>query len=296
MGHELVRATKKIAVRMTGINPYYMTSVKFGLAAATLQHVSNGRFGMVLAAGGQHMLQTFGLDWVSPVTKIRETITMIKQLITGDLVKFNGKTVTAKGNQLWFEAPKKIPFYIGTQGPKLLQLAGEIASGVVIDGGTPAFAEWALARINEGASRSGRDIEKEIEEHKFWLHTTLPVSISEDRDDACERIRRFIPYVFYTMSEERRKRAGVPESLVTEVQRLLQDQSPNSFDQAKELCSNAIIQKIAPVGTPEDAIRYLKNSQQSGWNGFDLYPGTKKEQKTEETLKFLAEDVRPQFK
>ena len=60
-----------------------------------------------------------------------------------------------------------IPLYVAASGPKTLELAGEVADGVIIQTGLlPEVVEDALACIRRGAERAGRDFDK-IVAHRY---------------------------------------------------------------------------------------------------------------------------------
>ena len=73
-------------------------------------------------------------------------------------------------------------------------------------------------------------------------------------------------------------------------------QTMDSFDQAEKLCTEELITKLSPVGTPEDVIRYLKRGIKEGYNGFTFHVSTKPGRGAEETLKMFAEHVIPEFR
>ncbi|MHA1712883.1 MAG: LLM class flavin-dependent oxidoreductase [Candidatus Ranarchaeia archaeon] len=288
--------TKKIPIRLTVVNPYYMHPVKIALFAATIQYASNNRFGISFAGGSRDTLHSFGMDWVHPEPTIREAIHVFRALLKGGVIHFKGKMITADGNDMWFDPPPRIPVYIGCQRKHLMRLSGEITDGVILDSAPPDFAPYALENIRIGANRVGRDIDSEIENGTFWFHSCPSLSVSEDREEAFERVRGSVPYSFQTMSEERRKRSGLPPSLVEKIQQLMHRQTMEAFEKAKKLCTNDVIQKLDPVGTPEDVIRYIKRGEQAGYNGFGFRVSTKEGRGAEETLRLFAEHVSPAFR
>ena len=54
-----------------------------------------------------------------------------------------------------FTTPK-IPIYIGAQGPKMLELAGAISDGVLINASHPDDFKFAVPMIHKGAEKAGR--------------------------------------------------------------------------------------------------------------------------------------------
>jgi alkanesulfonate monooxygenase SsuD/methylene tetrahydromethanopterin reductase-like flavin-dependent oxidoreductase (luciferase family) len=236
-----------------------------------------------------------GLDWVHPEPTIRESILVFRQLLKGEQINFEGKMVTAKGNQIWFTPPPEIPLYIGCQRKWLLRLAGEITNGVIIDSATPNFASWALEQLKEGASRVDRDLDTEIENGSFWFQTVLPLSISEDREIAFDRVRNSMPFSLQTMSQKRQELSGMSPEFVKKVQTLVAVQTPEAVQNAKELFTNNIIQKLAPAGNPDDVIRFLKRLVEKGYNGVCFHIQTKLGRGGDETLQLFADHVMSNF-
>ena len=60
----------------------------------------------------------------------------------------NGETIKFAGARLAFNAGK-IPIYLGAQGPKMLELAGEIADGVLINASNPKDFKVAVEQIRK---------------------------------------------------------------------------------------------------------------------------------------------------
>jgi 5,10-methylenetetrahydromethanopterin reductase len=65
-----------------------------------------------------------------------------------------------------------IPIYVASRGPRMLELAGEVADGVMIGGyATPPGFRWALRHVEAGIAGSGRqasDVRR-----LAWLYTSL---------------------------------------------------------------------------------------------------------------------------
>ena len=59
---------------------------------------------------------------------------------------------------LRFAARADIPVYISASGPQTLELAGEVADGVILLVGLfPEALAWALEHVDRGAAKAGRD-------------------------------------------------------------------------------------------------------------------------------------------
>ena len=89
------------------------------------------------------------------LAEMRQAIVEIKALLNGETVSFHGTS-----GRLQFAAKRPIPVLMAASGPKSIELAGEVADGVMLlVGFTPGIVNAALERLEAGAKRSGRRLE-----------------------------------------------------------------------------------------------------------------------------------------
>jgi 5,10-methylenetetrahydromethanopterin reductase len=100
-------------------------------ALATLNELSGGRALVTIVAGGSMVLPPMGIAREAPLTVVRETTEIMRQLWTGDAISWQGRRYrlnsarSAMGRQ-------EIPIWLAGRGPKMLALAGALADGVVL--------------------------------------------------------------------------------------------------------------------------------------------------------------------
>ncbi len=113
---------------------------------------------MVLGIGaGDRPLLALGMKPAS-VDSLRASIDAIRALWRGAHVDVQDAAFTLRDAHLRFPARPEIPIYISASGPRTLELAGEIADGVILLVGLfPEALAWALEHIDRGASKGGRD-------------------------------------------------------------------------------------------------------------------------------------------
>jgi 5,10-methylenetetrahydromethanopterin reductase len=152
-------ATERIQLGLAVTNPYTRHPVQIARAAGLLGELAEGRFLLGLGAGNRpRVLHGFGLAQTGVIPRLRETITIVRRLLTGETIDYSSPTLTLNEVGLDYTPPYRVPIYIGTRGPKLLALAGELADGVFMEGlFTPGGLAWARAQVAEGAVRAGRD-------------------------------------------------------------------------------------------------------------------------------------------
>ncbi len=101
-------------------------------ALATVDDVSGGRAFLTLVAGGTMVLEPLGLAREKPLTVVRESIEMMRLLWSGEPVSWEGNVFGLNNAQLTAGCRRDIPIWIAARGPRLLELAGEVADGVVL--------------------------------------------------------------------------------------------------------------------------------------------------------------------
>lgn len=100
-------------------------------ALATLNELSGGRALVTLVAGGSMVLPPMGIAREAPLTVVKETIEILRQLWTGGSVSWQGQRYRLEGARLAL-GPQNIPIWLAGRGPKMLALAGTLADGVVM--------------------------------------------------------------------------------------------------------------------------------------------------------------------
>ncbi len=120
-----------------------------------------GRFVLGLGASTPNMIDRwYGLDYARPLTRVRETVALLRQILAGGKSDFAGQTLRSHGFRLQALPSQPVPIVLGAIGGKMLELAGEIADGVVLNDFTPPDRlSYALEHLDAGAKRAGRRVE-----------------------------------------------------------------------------------------------------------------------------------------
>ena len=121
-------------------------------AAATLERLAPGR--AVLGVGsGDSSIRTLGLA-PSKLARMREQSALLRELLAARPASFEGREMTVRA-----ASGRPLPLYLAATGPKALELAGEIADGVLVLAGFSAeLIERSISRIAAGAARGGREL------------------------------------------------------------------------------------------------------------------------------------------
>jgi 5,10-methylenetetrahydromethanopterin reductase len=120
--------------------------------AHSLEEIAPGRIDLTVAPG---FLSTRSIGQPrAPVAVMREAIGELRRLLGGEAVEF-GSTTTRLRNR----SAKPTPVYMLAAGPRMIELAGEVADGAFLMVGLhPAAVRAARARLEAGAKRAGRSL------------------------------------------------------------------------------------------------------------------------------------------
>lgn len=167
-------------------NPYSRHPALLAAAMATLDDLSGGRTVLGLGAGGTNH-RALGIRRDAPAVALREAIEVIRALWAGAEVTLRGRVVQAVEARLEFPPTRPIPIYLGARGPRVLELAGELADGVIVGNvATPRGWRYALEHVLAGTRRSGRDASR------LSLAAWLYCAISDRLEAAVEAIRPLV--------------------------------------------------------------------------------------------------------
>ncbi|MGI9287225.1 MAG: LLM class flavin-dependent oxidoreductase [Pseudomonadales bacterium] len=185
--------TSKIALGTAISSVFARSASTIGMAAATVDELSDGRFRLGLGTSHKFQVETeHGLVHEKPITRLKETIKIVEQMMEkGTVENFEGKVYNIPKYELWFEPTrKKIPMYLGAVQPQMLQNAGEFAEGAILTWCSTHYIGSAVENIKIGAERAGRDA-SEVDISLF-----LGGGISDDKDPMRNNVREIVaPYV-----------------------------------------------------------------------------------------------------
>jgi len=152
-------ATRRIRLGTSISSVFVRSATTIGMAAATVDQLANGRF--ILGLGGSHRVQVepeHGIPFVQPTARLRDTISIVRALVQDGRVSHRGEIITIEGFDLWFRPLRpQIPIYVAALFPRMLEIAGQLADGVLLTWPTTGTIARAVEHVAIGARRADRD-------------------------------------------------------------------------------------------------------------------------------------------
>ena len=154
--------TSRVGLGTGVVGIWSRSAVTMALQAATLNELSNGRLllGVGLQARG-YVEGWHSQTYERPVRAMREYVTILRRILSGENVTFEGEIFSVHGFQLQMQAPEQpARIYMAAIGPQMTRLAGEIADGILGYCYSAAYVrETVLPNLRAGAGRAGRSLD-----------------------------------------------------------------------------------------------------------------------------------------
>ena len=187
----IATATTRIGLG-TGILPMFSrTPLITAMSAVGLAEVSDGRFILGLGVGNRPATENgHGVAYSQPMEHLSDLIHIVRGLLEGEEVSHQGKAISVTRASLGDAAPEvKVPIYIAALGPRMLELAGAIADGVLLSWTAASYLDQAIQLVRDGANKAGRDpSEVDI---SGYLRVVVTDDLEAGRDSLQREIARY---------------------------------------------------------------------------------------------------------
>lgn len=251
--------TPHLGVVLMAISPYTVHPVYAIMAAATLDEYFPGRVQLCFGVGAPRDLEAAGIHAEQPLPTLRETLEISRALLAGETISHSGQRYKVGGRRLLMGA-HRVPLWLAASGPQMLELAGELADGVVISAGTsPAFIRWSLEHVRRGEERSGRTIAKA---------GLVFCSVDRDGSIARARLRRQLAYLLRGQHHARNLELAGTKLDQQELARAFAEERWEGVD---EMISDDVLRAHTVSGTPEQAREALLAYQRAGLDEIVVY-------------------------
>lgn len=256
----------------SGIVPIWTRNV--GLLAATfstLDELAPGRVMLGLGAWWEPLASKVGVDRRKPLRAMRETVEATRRLLAMERVSYDGEFVHLDDVEIDIvhgdRSPKHVPIYIGATGMQMMELAGEIADGVLLNYMVaPAYNAQAMAALAAGAAKAGRSVD-DLDRPQLVV-----CSVDRDRAVALDRARELLTQ-YLGQQPHIMKASGVDPALIEEIGKVLTwPAEREEILRAMRLVPDDVVQQITASGSPEECRAKVAEYVEAGATCPVLYP------------------------
>ncbi|UPM43321.1 TIGR04024 family LLM class F420-dependent oxidoreductase [Halocatena salina] len=244
----LAERTDTVGIGASIMPVYSRSPALIGQTAATLQEVSDGRFRLGLGPSGPIVIENWhGASFDRPLRRTRETIEIVKRVLSDETVTYDGEQFELSGFRLRCESPDPRPSIDAAgMGPKAVELAGRFADGWHAIMLTPQGVESRLDDLRRGAELADRDPAE--------LRTTLSLTCcaTEDEHRARALVKQHLAFYIGGMGTFYRDTIA-QQGYDTAANEIYERWNADDREGAMDAIPEALVEQLAVAGTPEQA-------------------------------------------
>lgn len=234
------------------------------VTAKTLDELAPGRIMLGLGAWWEPLASAVGTPLLRPIQAMREYVHVLRAFFRNEEVTFTGEFVTMRGarfDSMYREnRPVEIPIHLGAVGPRMLELAGQIADGVLLDFLLPTtYLKGALASIEAGATKRS-DGRRSIDVYQM-VACSVDDTNPRQAIDACKAF-----LTLYLMQQPHiASHCGADPELVERLKQVAGwPARPDDVRRAMRLVSDDLVHSVAACGTTGQAMAKLSEYHEAG--------------------------------
>ena len=263
--------TERIKVGSAVINNWSRNIGLLSSTFLTLDDLAPNRIICGIGSWWDSLAKQVGIDRKKPLTAMRETVSVMKRLLNMERVTFQGEFIHVDGIELDVvhgrREPRNIPIMIGATGDQMMELAGEIADGAILNYCVPLeYNDRALELLANGARKAGRNLE-EIDRPQL-----IVCSVNEDHDKAIDESKMLLCQ-YLAQQPHIAKASNVSPDIIAEIQSILGwPATKEQINKAKHFVSDELIYSVTASGTPAEARACVQEYINHGATYPILYP------------------------
>jgi alkanesulfonate monooxygenase SsuD/methylene tetrahydromethanopterin reductase-like flavin-dependent oxidoreductase (luciferase family) len=219
------------------------------LQAVQLQELSGDRFALGLGLGAGFVVERwFGIHYDRPLARAREFIEVVRGAMAsrrGEPFSYDGEIFKTRRYRMPFGAQTAdVPILLAAVGPRMLELAGEVADGVVLGAlHSPEYLAEVRSRLALGAERAGRD------PGTLTVHAFVICAADADPENARMLARASLAY---SAQYPHYRRRLIDEGFGELGERIAERVRAHDQDAALDLVDDVMLDRFAIAGTPAE--------------------------------------------
>lgn len=234
------------------INIYSRSPATIAMGAATIDSLSDGRLILGLGTSSLPIVETFhGYKFENPVQRMKEYVEIIRLIISGKQVNYNGKIFELKNFTLLLKPKRQsIPIYLAAINQKMVNLTWNVGDGVI----------FYLRPLNE----MKKVITKMQQQRKIDVTCQIITCVAENSDAAIERAKKTL--AFYVSVGKIYREFLSKNGFKNETANIFDEFKNSGFKSNYEFVTDSMLKSLCICGTVEECKKQLQKFVEAGIN------------------------------
>ena len=240
--------TKKIGSSI--INIFSRSPAVIGMGAVTVDTISNGRLVLGLGTSSPAIVEDFhGVEFKNPVLRIKEYVEILKLILSGKTVNYQGKIFCLKDFKLLIKPPReKIPIYLAAVNQKMVELTWSVGDGVIF---------YLRPKDEMRKIIKSMQLKKTID-----VTCQIITCVSNDPELAITKCKKTL--AFYVSVGKIYRDFLSKNGFQSETKNIFEEFKKSRFDFNHELVTDKMVKDLSVAGDPETCIKQLQKFKETG--------------------------------
>jgi alkanesulfonate monooxygenase SsuD/methylene tetrahydromethanopterin reductase-like flavin-dependent oxidoreductase (luciferase family) len=232
------------------INIYSRSPSLIAMGAVTIDTVSNKRLVLGLGTSTKPLIEDFhGDKFEKPVKRMKEYVEIIRLILTGKIINYSGEIFSLKDFSLLIKPPRNtIPIYLAAVNQKMVELAWEIADGVIFYLRPKNEIKSTLVRMQN--------------EKKIDASLQIITCVNEDSEKAIIRAKKTL--AFYVSVGKIYREFLASHGFENETKNIFEEYEKNGLQNNYELVPESMVSELCIAGTQDECRIQLKQFRETG--------------------------------
>lgn len=271
----IAHLTKNIRIG-TAVTPVYTRSPSVLAASANvIGQLLPGRFIMGLGSSSQTIMTQFnGIPLDKPLTRVKETAELVREMLSGAKTNYDGETLFSKGyRQAPLDNPP--PLYLAALRPKMIEMAAEVGDGVIFN----LWPKGALPKMMEHVAIGAKAADKDPAD--IEIVNRAMVLCTDDKEYGRNLFRAaFGPYYATPVYNKFLAWAGYEEAAQT----ITEGWAAKDREKTSGAMTDAMIDEIAIIGNEGEIQQRIQEDAAGGVDTHIIAPLAASKEDVERTF------------
>ncbi|MHA1839739.1 MAG: LLM class flavin-dependent oxidoreductase [Candidatus Ranarchaeia archaeon] len=275
--------TEHVRIGTAVVSPYKWHPALLAEAVMTLDELAPKRVILGIGVGGL-CLDHLNYKWNKPIRTIRETVSILRRMFSGETVNFDGQLFPVNSASLAnpVSLGKDQPIYMAARRIQMVTLSGEISDGVILEGPI-STVRWAKKQLAKGAKKGSRNPEK------VDVGNWMSCSLAPDHGRAYNAVKEAVMFEISLSAEIAMELAGYPPGLSkTMAEKLSESQKDTSC------VTDEMIKDFSISGNTKEFMDQLEKHEEAGLTHLLFAPPYGPAPR--EAIEILGKEIIPSFR